>query len=136
MNNFKVGDKVERTFDFSGDCPVGTVTTVEALSRVGYLKVSGFPGSYSSKNFKLAHQYPNPPNKHAELIKAWADGADVEFFYFGKWIPLDKAQWLYKFEYRIKPQRSDKDIQKDAQIERLEQQALDLANEIKKLKEH
>ena len=136
MNNFKVGDKVERIVDFAGDCPVGTVTTVKVVGENRDLIVSGFHGYYMAKNFKLAHQYPNPPNKHAELIKAWADGADVEFFYFGKWIPLDKAQWLYKFEYRIKPQRSDKDIQKDAQIERLEQQALDLANEIKKLKEH
>lgn len=73
--------------------------------------------------------YPNPPHKHAELIKAWADGAEIELNTPEGWVKV-RPDWSGP-EYRIKPQRSNKDIQ----IDKLEQQAKDLANEIRKLKE-
>ena len=45
------------------------------------------------------------PHKHAELIKAWADGAEIEVYQpaFGRW---EKAEptWHTSFEYRIKPE--------------------------------
>lgn len=49
------------------------------------------------------------PHKHAELIKAWADGAEIEILINGEWINLDlcngKAHaWYEDHEYRIKPQ--------------------------------
>ena len=48
------------------------------------------------------------PHKHAELIKAWADGAEIEYFSpsFQKWCATDNQTLLWKddFEYRIKPE--------------------------------
>ena len=57
------------------------------------------------------------PHKHAELIKAWADGAKIQRYsdkpecsqvpvqgYFPKWIEESTPQWLRNAEYRIKPE--------------------------------
>lgn len=52
------------------------------------------------------------PHKHAELIKAWADGAEIECrsVSVNKWVTLDgpggdtQPAWLDGCEYRIKPQ--------------------------------
>ncbi|WP_396190193.1 hypothetical protein [Flavobacterium sp.] len=45
------------------------------------------------------------PHKHAELIKAWADGAEIEVYQpaFGRWEEAEPA-WHTSFEYRIKPE--------------------------------
>lgn len=44
------------------------------------------------------------PHKHAELIKAWADGAEIEVYQpaLGRWEEAEPA-WHTSFEYRIKP---------------------------------
>jgi hypothetical protein len=46
------------------------------------------------------------PHKHAELIKAWADGAMIEarFAPDGKWVYLPNPNWDAFFEYRIRPE--------------------------------
>lgn len=47
----------------------------------------------------------NKPHKHAELIKAWADGAKIETqLPNGKWFEIDTPQWK-KDKYRIKPEK-------------------------------
>lgn len=44
-------------------------------------------------------------HKHAELIKAWADGAEIEYEYDGEWIIcLSNPAWQTNVEYRIKPE--------------------------------
>ena len=46
-------------------------------------------------------------HKHADLIHAWADGAEIEFKHpDGQWIDCTNSlDWGYGgFEYRIKPQ--------------------------------
>jgi hypothetical protein len=47
------------------------------------------------------------PHKHAEVIKAWADGAEIEYFntYYGCWMAM-KTQpvWDEREKYRIKPE--------------------------------
>lgn len=43
------------------------------------------------------------PHKHAELIKAWADGAVIQIKnLFGKWVDTDPL-WSEDHIYRIKP---------------------------------
>lgn len=43
-------------------------------------------------------------HKHAELIKAWADGAKIQYFSgLGYWNDIDYPGWLPTEEYRIKP---------------------------------
>lgn len=44
------------------------------------------------------------PHKHAELIKAWADGAEIEVRLGpkDKWRPAPEPSWTLGYEYRIK----------------------------------
>ena len=46
------------------------------------------------------------PHKHADLIKAWADGAEIEFFseYRQYWIATDRPRWAENTKYRTKPE--------------------------------
>lgn len=51
----------------------------------------------------------NKPHVHAELIKAWADGAEIECWSIGlnKWVGYNNEnptpQWRPSMRYRIKP---------------------------------
>jgi hypothetical protein len=46
------------------------------------------------------------PHKHAKEIKAWADGAEIEFYVKEDdiWRPTCSPSWGGAVEYRIKPQ--------------------------------
>jgi hypothetical protein len=46
------------------------------------------------------------PHKHSELIKAWADGAEIEYRsrIDGNWTTAGSPQWFDNSEYRIKPE--------------------------------
>lgn len=50
------------------------------------------------------------PHKHAELIKAWADGAEIQdrykfgYRYWTDWADNDEPTWQFDHEYRIKPE--------------------------------
>jgi hypothetical protein len=47
------------------------------------------------------------PRKHAELIKAWADGAEIEYREYpdsGNWHVRDIPNWTGTGAYRIKPE--------------------------------
>ena len=49
----------------------------------------------------------NKPHKHADLIKAWADGAEVEYLDAGSasfWRSVTSPRWDGQGEYRIKPE--------------------------------
>jgi hypothetical protein len=44
-------------------------------------------------------------HKHAELIKAWADGAEIEYLTaYGNWVCKEHTTWHEHNEYRIKPE--------------------------------
>lgn len=45
------------------------------------------------------------PHKHSEVIKAWADGHEVQCFANGRWhdITGHSLEWFNNMEYRIKP---------------------------------
>ena len=47
------------------------------------------------------------PHKHAAIIHAWADGAEIEYREYpisGPWHARDNPSWLDEIEYRIKPE--------------------------------
>ena len=45
------------------------------------------------------------PHKHAGLIKAWADGAEIEYLSdHGEWSTSGNPYWNPLVEYRIKPE--------------------------------
>ena len=44
-------------------------------------------------------------HKHADLIKAWADGAEIQYNYNSEWVDCgSKPEWYEFTEYRIKPE--------------------------------
>lgn len=46
------------------------------------------------------------PHVHADIIKAWADGAEIEFLdIYGEWRPIgENPQWFDMINFRIKPE--------------------------------
>lgn len=60
------------------------------------------------------------PHKHAELIKAWADGAEIECRnknFQDSWAPLMEGCWDREFlEFRIKPQAPKPDVVQYAKV--------------------
>ena len=48
----------------------------------------------------------NKPHKHAEFIKAWADGAEIEFRQeeCHAWKKVDSPSWSLYNQYRVKPE--------------------------------
>lgn len=138
MNKFKIGDKVKCTANCGTASYVreGYMGVVTSLSPCGhYVRVDGHMSGGYTESYELVEAeptYPNPPHKHAELIKAWADGAEIQCKILGTegWANIDLPAWSEGLAYRIKPNKSYKDIQ----IEKLEQQAQQLAKDIAKLK--
>ena len=49
------------------------------------------------------HSPVRTPHKHAELIKAWADGAEIQYRFHTCWIDTENPVWNPDFDYRIKP---------------------------------
>lgn len=45
------------------------------------------------------------PHVHAELIKAWADGAEIEYWTEKGWSDTDLPCFLPNVKYRIKPKK-------------------------------
>lgn len=47
----------------------------------------------------------NKPHKWAKEIKAWADGAEIEYYSYDIWSEwYEDIGWYEGYEYRIKPQ--------------------------------
>lgn len=46
------------------------------------------------------------PHIHAEVIKSWADGAEIELRAAGgsEWRDADAPTWSRNYEYRVKPE--------------------------------
>ena len=44
------------------------------------------------------------PHKHAELIKAWADGAEIQCLKSTGWETIPQPYWSEICDYRIKPE--------------------------------
>ena len=48
----------------------------------------------------------NKPHKHAELIKQWADGAEIEYLsnHTDSWETIERPTFYEDVQYRVKPQ--------------------------------
>jgi hypothetical protein len=53
-------------------------------------------------------------HKHCELIKAWADGAEIEILSDDEWCFIKHPSWYKNTEYRIKPAESKLDTLREA----------------------
>lgn len=51
------------------------------------------------------------PHKHAETIKAWADGAQIQYFEDDKWCDFSGFSPAFgQFDWRIKPEPKPDDV--------------------------
>lgn len=110
-----------RCIDQSGNAYItkGVVYEVEKESEHFYTIKSGGTEAYyeyDKRLFKVVSNYPNPPHKHAELIKAWADGAEIEYrgLGIGSWHDTENKPpiWSVDNEYRVKPSIDADKLQK------------------------
>jgi hypothetical protein len=61
------------------------------------------------------------PHKHAEVIKAWADGAEIQYRAegcTGNWMDNTDPLWNLSFEYRVKPREFPKSSLSDELLAR------------------
>lgn len=137
MSKFKKGDRVKRFKHIDPKSPqngmqIGDVDTIVHVCDYGItLKLERFGMGHSASCFELVTpSYPNPPHKHAELIKAWADGAEIEMLLSdGRWKKCDPV-WYKSSTYRIKS--SNPNAEKIAEIETTISQ---LQQQVKELKD-
>lgn len=113
---FKAGDKVRRVHPVhSSNCLAGFMhigniyTVVRAEESRVVLKGCPLPNfTWGEDRFELVTEKPKTtPHVHAEIIKAWADGAEIQFHTggkFGTWDDTTNPIWNPQFKYRIKPE--------------------------------
>ena len=44
-------------------------------------------------------------HKHADLIHAWADGAEIQLFHIDRWEDCPSPAWRDAVTYRVKPEK-------------------------------
>lgn len=123
MNNFKVGDKVrvvKKVTQEDGWYNSWTNTMDTYVGKEYVVIDVGFNGIGVGVGLNIyevsSYHFPpsslelveNPtsikPRKHAELIKAWADGKDIQYKNNTDiWVNVDHPLWGPETEYRVKP---------------------------------
>jgi hypothetical protein len=137
MSKFKDGDVVVRVDgEFFGSGCHEAIVSYESYAENYVLQ--GEDGVFSGW-FLEAHEleaqptYPNPPQKHREVIIAWANGADIEYKHsaFANWDRAATPVWSSHVKYRVKPTKTPQELK----LEQLEKQAKELQKTIQELKE-
>jgi len=133
MPKFKPGDRVVRTEESSHDkMEVGAVYEVEKVGVTKQMTLKGLKGFWDASRFEL-HKYPNPPHVHADLIKAWADGAEIEVrsdYYADSWATTSEPRWYIDRVYRIKPSEPTAKEKAQAKLDELMKKAEELRKQI------
>lgn len=134
MSKFKAGDKVRLLGGgkFSNGSEVCTVDRV-CKTVVGAEVWLRETGSWCREH-RLMLDHPNPPHKHAELIKAWADGAEIQYLGLGDmWKGFrdgDQPTWSLYANYRIKPAEPTAKEKAQVELEDLKKQVAKLESTI------
>lgn len=61
------------------------------------------PNNFVILSKKALYRKAKTPHVHAEVIKAWADGATVQYKYADSWVTTKNPGWDPAATYRIKP---------------------------------
>lgn len=143
MSKFKVGDKVRAVDQSNGWAWVrkgdeGVVagfrkhpTDDTTLVIVDFPLHKGWRGQEHC--FELI-EYHSKWHKHHDYIVAWAKGASIQvkvtFEDCIDWVNDTNPDWYDFLEYRIKPEKSEKDLR----IEEIQKKMCELNDELEKLK--
>jgi len=145
---YKVGDKVRvvKTGWGCGDEHLGREVTIietggyngevgcKVSPAIGNSLTGVYDGFIGGKTFELVKPaYPNPPHKHAELIKAWADGAEIQYFNNKEWVDKKSPNWWEDNTYRIKPSEPTPKELAEQQLKELEAKVEELKATIQNL---
>ena len=130
MSKFKVGDRVKLKSGnkFSSGKSIMTISELSKIEEGMVYFSESFTHCYIDL---LELAYPNPPHKHRDLIIEWANGAEIELLSDrGGWVYAEDPCWSYDTVYRVKPQKSEHDIE----IENIQKQMDELKERLEKLK--
>jgi hypothetical protein len=114
MAKFSVGQKVVCIDDKDWHETLSNekIYEVEDVDRpLKLIKLCNIPLFMRSNRFKLYKEKEEimsnkkVPHVHAEAIKAWADGAEIEFLLIStsKWATTIYPSWSEEYKYRVKP---------------------------------
>jgi hypothetical protein len=69
------------------------------------------------KNMNKIDENMNKPHKYAEVIKAWADGATVQYWdKLNKWVTQTTPSFDPWLEWRVKPDDPKPDVEEYAKV--------------------
>lgn len=123
MSKFKVGDEVRKKNGLSFE-DNHFVRTIKKVLDGGYrYHVHGLAGTYTADYLMLSQpRKTTTPHKHAALIHAWADGAEIEIYRgdVTRWVMAYQPRWDSAYTYRIKPEKSEAELEREAIIKEME----------------
>ena len=125
MTNFKVGDIVKLKSGNKFSNGEYTCVIVKMRDMDVYLSSTTL---HNVNQLELA--YPNPPHKHRDLIIEWANGADIQVWTDNYWLGVEIPKWYESRKYRVKPQKTERDIE----IESIQKQMDELKERLENLK--
>lgn len=114
MCKFKVGDRVVRVGGFETHPKIGAVCVVSFTTPYGRIGLMGYDGrdTWDSNDFELAPD-TSKRRPHYDLIIAWANGAEIQWFNteIGEWQDMKTLSWAEHHQYRIKPNPKDEALE-------------------------
>jgi hypothetical protein len=118
-------------------CPSFTNGTIEGFM---YLPLANTSADFLDLKVYVEEKtsYQNPPHKHADVIIEWAKGAEIECLSGNKWYPVCNPDFYNSTQYRVKPIRPQKQLEKEAlqeQLAKIEQETAILKQKISRLGE-
>ena len=126
---FKVGDlvRLKSGNKFSNGKSIMKISELSKIEEGMVYFSESFTHCYINL---LELAYPNPPHKHRDLIIEWANGADIQVWADNDWLDVAIPNWYVIRQYRVKPQKSERDIE----IESIQKQMDELKERLENLK--
>lgn len=134
---FKEGDRVKRKdgTNFSNGSYVVTVdcrSYEDGYERVWLKETFTKIDHQDLELVQISSEQPTPtPHKYVDVIKAWADGYEVQCYntFIQDWIDMNTPIFTCEYEWRVKPEDPNQD-----RILEIEKTITELQNELEELK--
>ena len=131
---FKEGDRVKRKdgTNFSNGSFVVTVDCMsyeDGYERVWLKETATKIDHQDLELVQISPEQPTPtPHKYSDVIKAWADGYEVQCYntFIQDWIDMNTPIFTCEYEWRVKPNQD--------RILEIEKTITELQNELEELK--